>query len=97
MTVLDEERCRELVGKLCSGLGWEVRPEPGMPHVLFTGEGRWIAFGGTWKSLYESFCESAYWFASAYGVACPFVGGIPRWARLCSSPEELALKIEALL
>lgn len=91
MTVLDEERCRELVGKLCSGLGWKVGPEPGMPHVLFTGEGRWIAFGGTWKSLYENFCESAY------GFACPFVGGIPRWAMLCSSPEELALKIEVSL
>lgn len=90
MTELDEERCRELVGKLCSGLGWEVRPMLETQYVLFTGEDRYCAFGGTWKELYESFCESAY------GFAYPFVD-IPRWARECSSPEELALKIEAAL
>jgi len=90
VTELGEERCRELVGKLCSGLGWEVRPMLETPYVLFTGEDRWCAFGGTWKELYESFCESAY------GFAFPFVD-IPRWARRCSSPEELALKIETAL
>lgn len=90
MTALDEETCRELVGKLCSGLGWEVRRVAETPYVLFTREYRYCAFGGTWKELYESFCESAY------GFAYPFVD-IPRWARSCSSPEELALKIEAAL
>lgn len=87
--VLDEERCRELVEKLCSGLGWEVRSVPEMPYVLFTSEDRWCAFGGTWKSLYANFCENAY------GFAYPYVD-VPRWAR-CSSPEELAMKIEVIL
>ena len=90
MTVLDEERCRILVGKLCSGLGWNVKPVPGMPYVLFTGEDRYCAFGETWKELYASFCESAF------GFSYPFVD-IPRWTRRCSSPEELALKIEVAL
>ena len=93
MTALGEERCRALVGKLCSGLGWEVRPAYGNPYVLFTDEGKWCAFGGTWAKLYASFCENAY------GFAYPFINvpHVPRWARSCSSPEELALKIEALL
>lgn len=90
MTELGEERCRELVGKLCSGLGWEVKRVAEMPYVLFTGEDRWCAFGNTWRELYENFYESASEFAY------PFLG-IPRWARLCSSPEELAVKIEASL
>jgi len=45
VTVLGEERCRALVGKLCAGLGWEVRPVPGVRKVLFTGEDKWVAFG----------------------------------------------------
>lgn len=90
MTALTEEKCRELVETLCAGLGWEVRREPGMPYVLFTREDRWCAFGETWKSLYANFCESAY------GFAYPFVD-IPLWTRRCSSPEELALKIEVTL
>ena len=90
MTALDEERCRALVEKLCSGLGWEVKPVSGIPYALFTHEDRWCAFGGTWKELYENFCESAYGFAYTYV-------DIPKWARRCSSPEELALKIEAAL
>lgn len=90
MTVLDEERCRELVGKLCSGLGWEVRPVPGMPYVLFTRGDRCCAFGNTWKELCESFCENSY------GFAYPFVD-VPKWTRRCSSPEELAMKIEVML
>lgn len=83
---MTEDTCRELVETLCLGLGWEVRREPAMPYVLFTGEDRLVAFGGTWKSLYASFCESAYGFAS------PLVD-VPPWARRCSSPEELALEI----
>lgn len=90
MTVLDEKRCRELVGKLCSGLGWEVKRVAEMPYVLFTGEDRYCAFGETWKALYANFCKSAY------GFAYPFVD-VPRWTRQCSSPEELAMKIEVML
>lgn len=90
MNVLDEKTCRGLVGKLCSGLGWEVKPVLEMPYVLFTREDRWCAFGNTWAELYANFCESAY------GFAYPFVD-IPRWARLCASPEELAMKIEVSL
>lgn len=89
MTVLDEERCRTLVEKLCSSLGWEVKPTAEKPYVLFTKD-RWCAFGETWRGLYANFCESAY------GFAYPFVD-IPQWARQCSSPEELALKIEVSL
>jgi hypothetical protein len=90
VTVLDEKKCRELVGKLCSGLGWEVKRVAEMPYVLFTGEDRWCAFGGTWKNLYENFHESSYEFIYPFN-------DIPRWIRLCSSPEELALKIEVTL
>lgn len=90
MNALTEERCRALIEKLCSGLGWEVMRKPEMPYVLFTRKDRYCAFGGTWKELYASFCESAY------GFAYPFVD-IPRWTRSCSSPEELAMKIEVAL
>jgi len=90
VNALDEKTCRALVEKLCSGLGWEIKRVPGMPYVLFTRKDRWCAFGETWKSLYANFCESAY------GFAYPFID-IPRWTRLCSSPEELAMRIEVML
>jgi len=90
VSTLDEKTCRELVERLCSGLGWSVRRAPAARYVLFTGGDRWCAFGETWKGLYAHFCESAY------GFAYPFAD-IPGWARRCSSPEELAVKIGVML
>lgn len=84
---LPEDRCRELVEKLCRTYKWEVRPVPGVHLVLFTSEDRWVAFGWSWQDVFACFCESAY------GLNYPF-NDIPRWSRQCSSPEELAVKID---
>ena len=89
MTALGEEKCRKLVEKLCSGLGWEVKWTPEMPYVLVTSENSWIAFGQTWSEMFVCFYDNVHVFAMS--------PDIPVWAILCGSPEELALKIEALL
>ena len=89
MTALTEERCRELVETLCSGLGWTVRPVPGVHKVLFTGEDRWVAFGWTWSEVFACFYDNVHVFAMS--------PDIPAWTRSCGSPEELALKIGMVL
>jgi len=89
VTALTEERCRTLIERLCSGLGWNVRPEQGMPYVLFTGEGRWIAFGRTWSEAFACLYDNVRVFAMSPDV--------PAWTRPCGSPEELAMKIEVVL
>ena len=89
MTALDEERCRTLVERLCAGLGWSVRPVPGVRKVLFTGEDRWVAFGWTWSDVFACFYDNVRVFATS--------PDIPAWTRPCGSPEELALKIEVAL
>lgn len=90
MTALDEERCRDLVGKLCSGLGWSVRPAPAVRYVLFDRDGRWITFGQSMADVVVSLCDRSYPDRSYPDV-------LPAWIRLCSSPEELALKTEVAL
>lgn len=85
MTVLDEKRCRELVGKLCSGLGWSVRPAPGVRYMLLDRNGRWITFGQSMAEVVASLCDRVY----------PDI--LPAWMRGCSSSEELALKAEVTL
>ena len=87
MTALDEERCRALVGKLCSGLGWSVCPAPAVRYVLFDRTGRWITFGQSMVDVVEALCGP--WTADP--------GEAPAWMLECSSPEELALKIEVAL
>ena len=87
MTALDEERCRTLVERLCSGLGWSVRPAPAARHVLFNRDGRWITFGQSMSDVVESLCGG--WTAS--------LNSVPAWLRECSSPEELELKTEVAL
>lgn len=89
MTALDEERCRALVERLCSGLGWSVRPVPGVHKVLFTSEDRWVAFGWTWSEVFACFYDNVHVFA--------MLPDIPAWTRPCGSPEELAMKIEVAL
>ena len=90
MTALGEERCRELVGKLCSGLGWSVRPGPSMRYVLFDEAGRWITFGQSMSDVVESLCDRS-WTGIIDAVA------MPAWLRECVSPEELAVKVEVSL
>lgn len=85
MTVLDEERCRELVGKLCSGLGWSVRERADIRYVLLNRAGGWITFGQSMTKIVMSLCEQPPSYA------------IPKWILECSSPEELALKAEVAL
>lgn len=89
MTALGEERCRDLVGKLCFRFGWSVRPVPGVHKVLFTGKNRWVAFGWTWSEVFACFYDNVHVFTMS--------PDIPAWTRLCGSPEELALKIEVML
>ena len=90
MTALDEKTCRELVGKLCSGLGWSVRPAPAVQHVLFDRDGRWITFGQSMSDVVASLCDRSYPDRSYPDV-------LPAWLRECSSPEELELKVEVTL
>lgn len=90
MTVLDEERCRLLIEKLCLSLGWTVRPAPAVRHVLFDRDGRWITFGQSMAEVVMSLCDRSYPDRSYPDV-------LPAWIRLCSSPEELALKAEVVL
>ena len=87
---LSEDRCKELVGKLCRAYKWEVRPVPGVHLVLFTSEDRWVAFGWSWQDVFTCFCESAYGCLNSplHDIV------IPQWTRQCSSPEELAVKID---
>ena len=82
---MTEERCRALVERLCSGLGWSVRPAPGVRCVLFDQKGRWITFGQSMAWLVASLCDWSY------------SDILPAWMQRCSSPEELALKAEVAL
>ena len=86
---MTEERCRALVERLCSGLGWSVRPAPAVRYVLFTGEDRWVAFGQTWSDVFACFYDNVHVFAMS--------PDIPAWTRPCGSAEELAMKIEVAL
>lgn len=90
MTVLDEETCGALVGRLCSRLGWSVRPAPAVRHVLFDRDGRWITFGQSAAEVVASLCDPAWAKIAAEG-------GLPAALLGCSSPEELALKAEVAL
>ena len=91
---MTEDRCRELVGKLCRACKWEVRPIPGIDLVLFTSEDRWVAFGWSWQDVFTCFCECACGRLSHnFQLGLP-ASDIPQWARQCSSPEELAVKID---
>jgi len=90
VTALDEERCRALVEKLCSGLGWSVRPAPAVRYMLLDRAGRRITFGQSMSEIVESLC---YW--SWTWIDDPDV--MPAWLRECSSPEELMVKAEVAL
>lgn len=90
MTTLDEERCRTLVEKLCSRLGWSVRPAPAVQYVLLDRASRWITFGGSMTEVVGSLCDR-----SRTGIVDP--DDLPAWLRGCASPEELAMKIEVML
>lgn len=83
-----EERCKELVGKLCCALGWKVVQDPDMPYVLLKSNGKCGAYGHSWSGLLASF-ESIAW-----GQCVPFSDGFPEWAKTCSSLEELAVMID---
>jgi len=85
VTEPDEEMCRALVERLCSGLGWSVRPAPAVRYVLFDRTGRWLTFGQSMAWLVASLCDRS----------CS--GMLPAWMQGCSSPEELALKAEVAL
>ena len=87
---LDEDRCKELIGKLCSALGWEVRPDPDMwSHVMWDHTGNCAAYGGSWLGLFICFSSMAY------GRCCPFTNNYPKWAPVpTASLEELAVKID---
>lgn len=85
MTPLDEKRCRTLVRKLCSRLGWNVRPAPAVRYILLDRNGRWITFGQSMAEVVASLCDRVY----------PDI--LPAWIQGCSSLEELALKAEVAL
>jgi hypothetical protein len=87
---MTEERCGALVGRLCSRLGWSVRPAPAVRYVLFDRDGRWITFGQSAEEIVATLCDPAWAKIAAEG-------GLPAGLQGCSSPEELALKIEASL
>ena len=86
MTTLTEDRCRSVMETLCAGMGWEIAPVPGVPYVMFAGT-KCVTFGMTWRDLFLNFCNDSYGFAYRPPE-------IPSWARECSSPEEMAFKIE---
>ena len=86
---LDEGRCKELVGKLCSALGWEVQPYPGMPYVMLDQTGQCAAYGRSWLGLFVCFSNIAY------GRCCPLSNNYPKWAlEPTTSLEELAIKVD---
>jgi hypothetical protein len=86
---LNEDRCKELIGKLCSALGWEVQRDPDMPHVMLDHTGKCAAYGRSWFELFNCFSNMAY------GRCCPFSDNYPKWALVpTASHEELAVKID---
>lgn len=91
VTVLDEERCRILVEKLCSSLGLTVSSAPAVRYVLFDETGlRWIAFGQSMAEIVGSLCDPSW---------SRIVGprALPACLQGCASPEELELKAEVAL
>ena len=93
MNALDEEKCQELVEKLCSSLGWSVRQAPHARYMLFNRDNRWVTFGQSMAEIVESLCDPS-WDGMA-GIA--YTLQMPAGLQGCASPEELALKAEALL
>lgn len=86
---MTEDRCRELIGKLCGALGWEVQRDPDMPYVMLDHTGRCAAYGRSWLGLFINFSNMAY------GRCCPFSDNYPKWAlEPTDSLEELAIKID---
>lgn len=86
---LDEDRCKELIGKLCHSLGWRVQPDPDMPYVMLDHKDNCAAYGRSWLGLFICFSNMAY------GRCCPFSDNYPKWAlEPTASLEELAVKID---
>ena len=80
---MSEEWCYKLVERLCSSLGWAVKPVPPFQYVLLTEYNEWVAFGMTMADLFNMFAEMKY-----------FNLHVPSWAWAKCTPEELALKME---
>lgn len=87
---MNEDRCKELISKLCSALGWEVQLDSDMwPYVMFDHTGNCAAYGISWLELFVCFSNMAY------GRCCPFSDNYPKWALVpIVSLEELAIKID---
>lgn len=87
---MDEDRCRELIGKLCSALGWRIEPDDMWPYVMLDHTGNCAAYGRSWLGLFCCFSSIAY------GRCCPFSDNYPKWAleEPTDSLEELAVKID---
>ena len=89
---LDEDRCKELIGKLCHSLGWRVQPDPDMPYVMLDHKDNCAAYGRSWLELFICFSNFSN---TAYGRYCPFSDNYPKWAlEPTASLEELAVKID---
>ena len=87
-SLVTEEKCKELVGKLCCALGWKVVQDLDMPYALLKSDGKCGAYGHSWPGLLANF-ESMAW-----RWCVPFSDGFSEWAKTCSSLEEFAVMID---
>ena len=85
---MTEDKCRELVDKICSTLNWKVEQYPNMPRVLLISKGKLCAYGYSWLGLFNSIATIGF------GRCSPFSDDFPEWMKECSSCEELAVKID---
>lgn len=106
MTVLGEERCRELLLKLARGCNWHVRTwtleRDGFVRKHVSSENWYLHWDGeTWTDVWRKLLMDMEYARTGPIVDSDppvqwFIDALPAWLRGCGSEEELVLRTEAL-
>lgn len=106
MTVLDEERCRELLSKLARGCGWRVQSwtfeRDGFVYKRVSSKNWFLTWDGkTWMDVWHKLLTDMEYIRTGPVVDSDppvqwFRDALPAWMAGCGSEEELVLRTEVL-
>ena len=106
MTVLDEERCLELLRKLVRNCSWHARvwtlEKDGFVHKQVQSKNRFLTWdGATWRDVWRKLLMDLEYAKTGPIVDSDppvqwFIDAMPAWVVGCGSEEELVLRAEVL-